>query len=109
MAEGKVVPHDLFLQGIVKSPPAPIYVIYGNEALFAQTVLKQIKKRLLGEEEAVTNLTEADDESEPARLFDILRTRSLFGPTGRQVIVVYSGERFIKRSEEHTSELQSLS
>jgi DNA polymerase-3 subunit delta len=98
MLEGVVSCSD-FLRSVDKAPLAPLYVIYGNEDLLAQTALKQIKKRMLGDEPQPANIIEADEESEPARLFDTLRTPSLFGPAGHHLIVVSGGVQFIKKHE----------
>jgi DNA polymerase-3 subunit delta len=94
----KMIHYEDFLKRPDKAPIAPICVLYGNEDLLVQTVLKQIKRRVLGDEQVSTNLTEVEaDEAEPARLFDLLRTPSLFGPAGRHLVILYHAERFLPR------------
>ena len=87
--------YDEFARRLAPAKIEPVYVIYGREDLLVSFALALIKKKLLGEEQGRANYTETNgDDADPAALFDLLRTRDLFGTGGRHLVVMYNAGRF---------------
>lgn len=86
-----------------KHAPAPVCVVYGDEALLKRRALETLRHAVLGDGDAEFSLTRFEGDETPLRdVMDELATLGLFGG-GRRLVVVDDADGFVSK---HRSELE---
>jgi DNA polymerase-3 subunit delta len=81
-----------------KYPPGPVCVVYGDDAYLKRESLRTLRRSVLGEDDGAFSLTVLDAKVAELRdIRDELSTRSMFGPSGRMVLVEDADE-FVTRN-----------
>lgn len=87
-----------------KHPPAPVCVVYGDEALLKRRALEVLRQAVLGDGDAEFSLTRFEGDETPFRdVMDELATLGLFGG-GRRLVVVDDADGFVSK---HRPELEA--
>lgn len=86
-----------------KYPPAAVCAVFGDEAFLRRMVLNELRRHVLGEEDAEFSLTRFDGGTAELRdIMDELSTVALFGG-GRRLVIVEDADPFVS---EHRAELE---
>jgi DNA polymerase III subunit delta len=84
-----------YLQSTRDTPVPPVCVAFGNEPLLKREVLAKLKRTVLGDSDPdLVPDRFAGPAAEPFEVFDTLRTRNLFSP-GQRLVVVEEADPFV--------------
>ena len=89
--------HEEFARTIAQARIEPVYVIFGREDLLVSRSLEAIKQKILGPDRSGAAWSELEGDevvTDPAKVFNLLRTRDLFSAMGRHLVVMYNAGRF---------------
>lgn len=85
-----------FLTGLERARILPLYVVHGEEEFLKRLVLKALRQKVLGAEEAEFGLTAfAGDRIDLAAVLDELQTVSFFG--SRRLVLVEGADTFVSK------------